>query len=273
MHLLSHLTWRHPWTRPVVYPFFSRHPHPIFFLGNQKSGTTAISSLFALAAGKSIATWVPGFSQPILEALWQHRITLPEAIRTKGAIEFSKEVIKECNLTFFHPTLRMQYPTAPMVFIVRDPRENLRSVLSYLQIPGSLPTLLPVYTPKRREWQYIIDNSWMDIAATSYITSMASRWMRAAETYLHAPEQFILIRYEDFQADKPGTIRALCEKLEHPVQKDFEPWLHYPFQPRHPSQQSWETFFGLENLTAIEQICARGMDAFHYPPVLKTPGL
>lgn len=259
---------KRPWGRALLYPFFSLHPRPVFLLGNQKSGTTAIAKLLALAAGKTEETYLRGFSQHILEDLYHNRLPLKEAIRRRAKFEFSRELIKECNLTFFYPQLRALYPDAPKVFIVRDPRDNIRSILHFVQVPGNLHRIAPAGLPEMLEWQRILDNSWLGVQGAHYIDSMAGRWVKAAEVYLQSPSEFILVRYEDFKAAKTETIHALCDALHLPVQADIAPYLEVPFQPPGPPSASWIAFFGENNLNRLEQICSGRMREFGYFPSL-----
>ncbi len=259
---------KRPWGRAILYPLFSLHPRPVFLLGNQKSGTTAIAKLLALAAGKTEETYLRGFSQHILEDIYYKRLPLKEAIRRRAKFEFSREVIKECNLTFFYDQLRELYPDSPKVFIVRDPRDNIRSILNFVQIPGNLCRIKPADLPEMLEWRHILDSSWLGVQGTHYIDSLAGRWMAAVDAYLQHPSEFILVRYEDFKADKTGTIHALCNALCLPVKADIAPYLEVPFQPPGVPPKSWIAFFGEDNLKRMEQICSERMREFAYIPTL-----
>ncbi|MBK8880361.1 MAG: sulfotransferase [Haliscomenobacter sp.] len=219
---------KRPWGRALLYPFFSLHPRPVFLLGNQKSGTTAIAKLLALAAGKTEETYLRGFSQHILEDLYHNRLPLKEAIRQRAKFEFSRELIKECNLTFFYDQLRDLYPDAPKVFIVRDPRDNIRSILNFVQVFGNLDQIEPVDLPGMLEWRRIVDNSWMGVKGEHYIDSLAGRWVKAVEAYRRFSSEFILVRYEDFKAAKTDTIHTLCDALGLPVKVDITPYLEVP---------------------------------------------
>lgn len=256
---------KRPWGRALLYPFFSLHPRPVFLLGNQKSGTTAIAKLLALAAGKTEETYLRGFSQHILEDLYHNRLPLKEAIRRRAKFEFSRELIKECNLTFFYPQLRALYPDAPKVFIVRDPRDNIRSILDRVQIPGNLTHLDPARLGALDQWQGILDNSWLNILSAHYIDSLAGRWVRATKIYQENQSELVLVPYEKFKADKAETIYRLCSALELPIKKDISPFVDIPFQPPGNPSVPWELFFGKENLLRIERVCASQMHFLGYP--------
>ncbi|MBK6950235.1 MAG: sulfotransferase [Haliscomenobacter sp.] len=257
---------KRPWGRAILYPFFSLHPRPVFLLGNQKSGTTAIAKLLALAAGKTEETYLRGFSQHILEDLCHNRLPLKEAIRQRAKFEFSRELIKECNLTFFYDQLRDLYPDAPKVFIVRDPRDNIRSILNFVQVSGNLDQIEPVDLPGMLEWRRIVDNSWMGVKGEHYIDSLAGRWVKAVEAYRRFSSEFILVRYEDFKAAKTDTIHTLCDALGLPVKADITPYLEVPFQPPGVPPRSWVAFFGEGNLKRLEEICGEQMMEFGYFP-------
>ena len=74
-----------------------------------------------------------------------------------------------------------------------------------------------------------------------------------------------LCRYEDFVADKAGTIFETAEALGYPVLADLAGRLDYPFQPGGDKSATRAEFFGPENQARIEAICGEGMAALNYP--------
>lgn len=266
MDTFTYLAWRRPQTRAWLYPFFRVHADPIFFMGNQKSGTTAISSLLAYAADLRATTWAPGLDFAVLKALHKGRLSLQKAIQRYARIEFARPVIKECNLTFVYEQVRVLYPQARQVFVVRDPRDNLRSILDRLDLPGQVATVsLP--DPLRAHWGHVLDNTWMGAPAGNPVCSLAWRWARALAVYRQYPGEFIRIRYEDFLANPEDAIAQLCVALNVPQKRQISNWKMHPFQPPGRNRGCpWPDFFGADPLAHIEDICAEGMAEMGYLP-------
>ena len=250
--------------------FSQVNPRPLFVLGNQKSGTTAIAALLAEATGRSVTldlareVWNPTF----------HKIPSGgfsfDDFVARNRWGFSREIVKEPNLTLFYPELVRTFPEATFLFVLRDPRDNLRSLLNRLNLPGDLETLPeaawstdnPLSTPG---WGVVFDAHWRGISGEHYIDHLAHRWRFCVEVYLANAERMQLCRYEDFAADKAGKIVAIAETLGYPIVGDVSGRLDYPFQPGGDKSSVWAEFFGLENQARIEAICAEGMREMNYP--------
>ena len=260
--------------RDIVYRGMNRisrlNPRPLFVLGNQKSGTTAIAALLAEATGRSVTldltreVWTPTFQR-----IPSGGLSFPEFV-DRNRWGFSRDFVKEPNLTLFYPELVEAFPEATFVFVLRDPRDNIRSLLNRLQLPGdreALPesawsTDNPLSTPG---WGFVYDGGWRGIPGEHYIDRLAHRWRVCFEVYRANPARMLLCRYEDFVADKQGTITGLAEALGYSVVSDLGGRLDYPFQPGGDKSAVWAEFFGLENQSRIEAICAEGMQAMNYP--------
>ena len=246
------------------------NPRPLLVLGNQKSGTSAIAALLAGATGQSVTldlkreVWHPSFQRiPSGELSF-------EGFLARNRWAFSREVVKEPNLTLFVPELLERFPDSAILHVVRDPRDNLRSLLERLQIAGDHAALPPDALALERNpvstpgWQLVFDDTWRGGPGGHYIEVLARRWQLCAEAYLDRRDRMELCRYEDFRADKLGVIHRLAERFGLPVVADVSDRLDYRFQPPGDSTRRWESFFGAENLERIERICAPGMEALGY---------
>src|SRR5690606_37975827 len=108
---------------------------PIFILGNQKTGTSAIAALLGEATGNPYTIDVFCHLGDLQRRLFNRELTFRQFIvRSKDF--FSKKIVKEPSFTFFYDELRREFPEATFVLIVRDPHENVRSILNRLEIPG-----------------------------------------------------------------------------------------------------------------------------------------
>jgi len=237
---------------------------PIIVLGNQKSGTTAIAALLAERAGLSATLDLEEMTAED-ERQMHRRDDGLAAFVASHKLEFSRDVIKEPRLTFVYPQVRDRFPKAQYVFIVRDPRENIRSILDRLGLPGDRSQL-----PARDSadvdpvWELVLDGRWMGLSGETYIDRLAARWNAAAQTYLDNADAFALVRYEDFLNDKEAAIAQLAERLGLPAVNDIHEKVDVQYQPRGNRNVDWEAFYGESNLDRIEQRCAAPMRALEY---------
>lgn len=241
---------------------------PLIFLGKGKSGTTAIAALFAEATGQSVALDIPALFVDGLRPILTCRSHLRDVIG-RERIAFSKDILKQPTLTWVYPQLRECFPASRYVFILRDPRDNIRSLFNRMRIPGNLDDL-------SAEQRANIDAGWrwhfqephlLGLAGADYIELSAERWNRAADVYLENSSEITLIRYEDFMADRMGSIHALAGQLGFPVINDIRASLDREFQPRGRDRGGDPgEFFGERNLAKIVEICGPRMRQLGYDP-------
>ena len=252
------------------YSFVSSpNQSPVFVLGNQKSGTSAISWLMSQASGESMTLDV---TRAIADPNWQQKLkegqlTVSQFSR-KYAFEFSRSIIKEPALSLYARQLKEAYPNARFVFIVRDPRDNIRSILNRLNISGEVtgwPDLAHL-GEGQAAWDMILRADWLGyVDANDAISSLAYRWEHCCAQYSAIEKDCHLIRYEDFLADKQGTIESLLAALNLNVCYDISASVNTQLQSKGDNSQSWLSFFGKENLERINQITRSRRDSFDYP--------
>jgi hypothetical protein len=234
------------------------HPAPIFILGHAKSGTTAIASLLSKATGQPV-TIDPLFridpDGDLQQQLFSQELHLDELVQAYK-FYFSTPINKDPKLTFFYDELCQCFPLAKFIFVIRDPRDNIRSFLNRRGIPGNLDKL----PEDKHQW---IGNL-PPIAGKNYIEKLANRWNLAADTYLNHQDKFTLSRYEDFARDKVGTIHSLAKEVGLIPSHDISDYVNLEYQPSGDRQVSWSEFFKTENLNLIETICSQRMNFFGY---------
>lgn len=249
--------------RKLFRPFATVEEEPVFLLGNQKSGTTAIGALLARSCGRSATLdfW-PYLKAEVLVDLHDGRLPF-DAFIHEFRYEFSRSIIKEPQLTFLYPGLRERFPRGRFAAVVRDPYQNIRSILNRLDIPGDLTHLtearMDMVLP---EWRLVLDGRWLGLAAEHYIDLLAERWNVAADLVLSNPE-IVLVRYEDFTADKAGQIEALAGRLGLGTRRSLGGAVHRQYQPRGDRRASLDEFFG-ENLDRIARRCGESMRRLGY---------
>jgi len=256
-----------PAIRPLVYTFYTPQAAPVFVMGNQKSGTSAVAALLARACGLSYDIDIGGFRVPEYTDIYADQTKLSSLIRRRAKIEFSKGLVKEPNLTFLLPEIRRLHPRSRLAFVVRDPRANIRSTLNRLEIPGNLQSIVPDEYPELSPmWRAILFNEWVGDPGRklNYIGRSAERWRIATEHYQNAGEAAALIRYEDFKRTKQAAIEDLARRLGLVVKHDISSFVDVQFQPAGQQTTDFLSFFGSANLATIEQECAAGMRLFQY---------
>jgi hypothetical protein len=238
---------------------------PIFILGNQKSGTSAIAGLLAQLTHASVAIDLSKeVKSPTYPGIMSGSLSFSKFVKNHR-LEFSKDIIKEPNLTLFYSDLARQFPKAKFAFVVRDPRDNVRSILNRLRIPGNYQDVrLSDYSEMTESWHLIINNRWFGLAGETYIEKMAHRWNFMADVFLKHQEQMVLIRYEDFLRDKLHVLKTTAHRLGLTAAHDIRSQLNTQFQPRGDRNISWHEFFGDENLRRIEAICQTRMEQLNY---------
>lgn len=244
------------------------HPAPVFVLGNQKAGTTAIAALLAECAGQEYVHDTLYRRKKRLKDLLDENPTVAEFARSAPEL-FKASVIKDNDFTFLVPELRLAFPKARFVFIVRDPRDNIRSMLNRLEYSGAQDDLSASEREALRQrlpgWYEILTGASFGEDGGHYIDVLAARWVRAARVYLDRPETMTLVRYEDFDAAKRATVEDLARTLGFPVVADVTASQDKQFQPLGDRTVTWPDFFGPANLERIDRICGPYLARFGYP--------
>lgn len=240
----------------------------VIILGNQKTGSTAIADLVAKRSNKSVMLDIKGvLSEP--SWLLEQRYELAEFsdFLFQNRAELSSEIIKEPSLTFFYSDLVNHFHDAKFVFIIRDPFENIRSILNRLRIPGSLTAINMADWPELSympTWKLALDSTWLGCPPGSYIEALAYRWNVAAKVYLDRKDEMHLIKYEDFLKDKVGAVDAACQYLGLSPSRDISEFVDKQYQSKGSSGMELTEFFGFENYRKIKEICGSTANEFGY---------
>ncbi len=232
------------------------HDRPILILGNQKSGTTAIANLLGKATGLPVRLdFFYLLDEPVEERLYTGHDSIGAFVERYSHF-FSQPIVKEPGLTFLVDQLLTVFPASPMVFIVRDPRDNVRSLLNRLHLPGNLLDLNEGHFRNMPNdiWRSIMDGTALGVHGDSYIDTQANRWVKAVAAYERYASAMILVRYEDFREDKPGEIGKLAAALGLEATHDITAEMNRQFQSAGDHSVSWEEFFGEVNLERINRI-------------------
>ncbi len=235
-----------------------RKVNKIFILGFQKSGTTAIAALLSILTKKTVMLdlksaidtpeWKLSFKYPafcISDKLFKYRT------------ELNKYILKEPGFSIFYPELHNLYKSSKFVFVVRNPFDNIRSILNRLNIPGDLDTIDSndySFYNKSLAWQINLDSSWLGYQEINYIDSLAFKWSYIVRLYIENKNNIILIRYEDFVKDKELSIRELANKLHLVQKKEITTHKDHQYQKKGIPVSNYNDFFG-NNFNYIMDHC------------------
>lgn len=236
--------------------------NPIFIFGNQKSGTTAVAALLAHASDLPVTLDLRNeISQPTFQNI-SSSLTIEDFVRANKA-DFCRKIIKEPNLTLYIPELLALYPDSRCVFVVRNPVDNVRSILDRLGLSGNLDDS---YREECKHishaWRLTLNGSWFGLKGNGYIESLAHRWNHIVDFYRRHPETFVLIRYEDFTANKENSIRRLLRSLELTEVRSIGSIKDQQFQKKGKSPMAKQYFCtdALEKILAITEFNSSYLD-------------
>jgi len=233
---------------------------PLIVLGNQKSGTTAIAALIGKASRRSVVLdfffRVPRSGRKIIDGT----STLDEFISHNKSF-FSKKIIKDPDLTFLLPDVLKVYPQSKIVFILRDPIANVRSILSRLGLPGTIVTLSEEERLQMEqalpEWYDVVDGKRFGHEDPNPVLSLLKRAIKSHEVCAANQGRFSVVRYEDFLSDKKCYIEGLCHNLNIKVQQDVSKHVDVQYQPKGKRSGTLAGFFGDENWKKMQQLLSQ----------------
>jgi hypothetical protein len=142
---------------------------------------------------------------------------------------------------------------------LRDPYDNIRSILNRADLPGNLEDLQECHWEYIREklphWHVVFDGTLASHQGDTYIETLALRCRQVFEIYLNCQSHVIPIWYESFKRNKVETIHHLANELKLSIKYDIEQIKDTQFQPKGNSSIDTETFFGSHNIERIKRIC------------------
>lgn len=233
----------------------------VFVLGVQKSGTTAIATLLAQLTGRTLSSDFTHLDPPAERTAFFDR-TLPfDEFVARHRRELGRDIVKDPNLSFFVGELRAAFPDARIVFISRDPREQIRSLLDWMELPGDRDEVDAAHLAENV--RMLLDGRWPRVQGRNYVERLAARWRLGADAYLAHREHVELIRYEDFVRDKAGELAALARRVGLEAVNDVSGDVDTQFQSR-GTPRPWLDVFGERNLQLIEATCASQLAALGY---------
>ena len=212
-----------------------RTPSPIFVVGCSRAGTTVTYE--TLAASDELASF--GFELPQLwHSLWgpKHNNFESEAAGAEHARPEHREYVlryfyqrlgtgrileKSCINVMRIPYLCRLFPDAHFVYIQRDGRDNVSSLIDGWRLQdhfaldrylGTLPDPVHINGGEFRTWRFFLPPGWRKLNNASLEEVCAYQWIKANEFALagaaNIPEnQWHRVRYEEF-FENPAEVFA-----------------------------------------------------------------
>lgn len=239
---------------------------PLFILGNPKSGTTVIANLLSKATKKSLTSDIQSSIKYLTLKLDFKLLTFDDFIK-KHNYDFSKDIIKEPFLSFYAEELLKRYPDSKFIWIVRNPHQNIRSILNRLKIPGNLTNINFnefEELEKTPAWKINLQSEMFGYKSKNYIEAMAFRWNYAIDIYNKNKDRIILVKYEDFLENKKDSINNIAKKVDYSIKADISKFVDVQYQPKGKSDINLNNFFGEENYKIIQEICKTNMQKLGY---------
>ena len=132
-------------------------------------------------------------------------------------------VIQEPNGSIGVPWLLEALPESRMIFLVRDPRDVVASLMDAYRKGGWLHDeqhLLNPYGPHQQKWLGSLAETdaeaFIDYAANRYLRDISA--VKQGYDFHHGPK--VLVRYEDLRTDTLATMKQISSTLELSVDED-----------------------------------------------------
>jgi len=233
----------------MVHPV---QPDPVFVLGCSRSGTTVTYETLAAAPQfLSLGVEIPEFWNSLCGPLnngWLSEAAGAEQARPghrDAALRYYYQRLgagqvldKTCINTLRVPYLNALFPHAKYVFIQRDGRDNISSMMDgwrlgrtdggfhLTQFFGPFPEPVAINDGEFEEWHFFLPPGWRDYNHASLEEVCAFQWISANRLALEgkrliAPERWIHLRYEDLFERPVEMFREAFERLDVPFTEEL----------------------------------------------------
>lgn len=228
-------------------------PDPVFVVGCSRSGTTVTYETLAaapqfLSFGFEIPEFWNGLYGPLNNG-WQSEAADAEAGKPghrDAALRYfyqrlgrGQALDKTCINTLRIPYLNQLFPDARYVFIQRDGRDNISSMMDgwrYGRTDGAFgltrffgpsPEPVAINGGEFQEWHFFLPPGWRDYNRASLEEVCAYQWLTANRLALDAKAlipnaNWIHLRYEDLFERPVDMFRGAFEQLGLPFSADLE---------------------------------------------------
>ncbi|MEO6367887.1 MAG: sulfotransferase, partial [Steroidobacteraceae bacterium] len=153
--------------------------------------------------------------------------------------------------------LQRVFPDAQFIFLWRDPRENVSSIMEAWR-SGNWVTY-PALPDWDGPWSLLLPPGWKTLRGAQLEAVAAQQWLQANEIALQdlrqlPTDRWTTVAFQDFVADPAATIRRICAFLDVPFDAALQartaaalPLSRYTLTP--PAPEKWRI-----NAAAIERV-------------------
>ena len=233
-------------TRPAV-------PDPVFVIGCSRSGTTVTYETLAASPQFLSFGWeIPQFWNELYGPLnngWQSEAAGAEDARPEhrtAALRYFYQRLgagwvldKTCINVMRIPYLHKLFPEAKFVFIQRDGRDNISSMMDgwrvgrsdgrfeLSQFFGPFPEPVAINGGEFKEWSFFLAPGWQQFSHASLEEVCAFQWISANRMALDArrtipPAQWVHMRYEDIFERPVEMFGTAFGQLGVPFTRDLQ---------------------------------------------------
>ena len=196
---------------------------------------------------------IPCLWYPTISQLLNNELSLQDVV-SENKSKFRAKLIKEPNLAFVTQQLNDVFPEAKLVFVVRDPFSNMKSILDRLGLSAGFRLEDKIETFPS-SWAHVFDNQLWRFPCCDPTLMLAHRWKLVAKNALSISGNVMHVSYSDFQADKLGCLRRISQNLGISEVNNVAKRLNVKYQPGGNHKVSIGEFFGTKIIDRITEIC------------------
>src|SRR5690606_13286481 len=160
---------------------------------------------------------------------------------------FSKDIIRFPTQQHVLIQAREYFNITKYILVVRNPLDNIKSILSRLKIPGNLKTLNKSKLDIHPLWLRMLTQD------ENYLVSLANCWLQTYSQFDISDEKCVLFRYENFMEDKIKYVTKIVEDLDLTPSYPIDQFINIQYQPKGSHSNNLE-FFGKDNKRKLESI-------------------
>jgi len=238
VHYSKRLSW---WSRDMVFPVLHpRFERPVFVVGCSRSGTTVVYNILGMAP--ELATmhkeshdfW--NTLHPLSENNWDSHVLSRNDVTDRDREEVprfyychlgAKRFVDKANQNCFRiPYLQAIFPDAYFVYIRRDGRDNINSMIhgwgrpdEYGPWSKDMPVHVEIESGKYKRWCFFLFPGWQNFISKSIEEVCAAQWIEANKAVMNAKNiipgnQWVEIVYEDILNKPVETFRRVFAQLD-----------------------------------------------------------
>lgn len=184
-------------------------------------------------------------------------------------IRYLDKTIANC---FHLKFIEKAFPTADFIFLIRDPRANISSMIEgwpYADRFGKAqltPEILKIPKVKISHWTYPAPPGWQEIISKPLHEICAWSWeqhVTYVQAFLKNNKRYIVIRYEDLVSDPVKTMRHIASHLNLEISDEL---IKYSMKPQlsfttvsEPARDKWKNMYKREIESILPLISSTAM--------------